>query len=299
MSRQLEGKAALVTGGSRGIGAAIAKRLAADGATVAITYTKGADAAASVVKEIEGAGGKAIAFQADASDAEAVNAAVEKTVATFGRLDVLFNNAGFGASAPIEWVPSASISGGVTFLVVEGGTGRNMFLVNNTSSLYYETYLSTGGGTVTNTVDVYATTGALDIDGGASIDNVNVGEGSLAGINGPVDVFNSSPNGSSNLYIDDSFDFTGRPATLFNGELTGLAYKVAPSIGVADPQERRHRSRTQADLARIPVWAGQVPPRTCRGHLREPPARLGLGETRRLTAMWAGLAGVSAVHQRP
>ena len=72
---------------------------------------------------------------------------------------------GMGASAPIEWVPSASISGGVTFLVVEGGTGRNMFLVNNTSSLYYETYLSTGGGTVTNTVDVYATTGALVIGG--------------------------------------------------------------------------------------------------------------------------------------
>jgi predicted SnoaL-like aldol condensation-catalyzing enzyme len=84
MSKQLEGKASLVTGGSRGIGAAIAKRLAADGAKVAITYTKGADAAASVVKEIERAGGKAIAIQADAADVEAVRAAVEKVVATFG-----------------------------------------------------------------------------------------------------------------------------------------------------------------------------------------------------------------------
>jgi 3-oxoacyl-[acyl-carrier protein] reductase len=91
---KLDEKVALVTGGSRGIGAAIAKRLAIDGANVAITYSNGADAAASVVKEIERSGRKAIAIKADASDADAVKAAVDKTVATFGRLDVLVNNAG-------------------------------------------------------------------------------------------------------------------------------------------------------------------------------------------------------------
>src|SRR5882757_6514888 len=90
----LANKVALVTGGSRGIGAAVAKRLAADGANVAITYAKDTKAASAVVKAIERAGQKAIAIQADATDASAVEAAVEKTVATFGRLDILVNNAG-------------------------------------------------------------------------------------------------------------------------------------------------------------------------------------------------------------
>jgi 3-oxoacyl-[acyl-carrier protein] reductase len=92
--RELAGKVALVTGGSRGIGAAIAKRLAADGADVAITYARDRDAAASVLKDIKRAGRKTIGIQADATDAAAVAAAVEETVATFGRLDILVNNAG-------------------------------------------------------------------------------------------------------------------------------------------------------------------------------------------------------------
>jgi len=94
MAHPLHQKVALVTGGSRGIGAAIAKRLAADGANVAITYSTGADAAAAVVSAIEQAGGKAIAIQADATDNKAVQGAVEKTVAAFGEIDVLVNNAG-------------------------------------------------------------------------------------------------------------------------------------------------------------------------------------------------------------
>jgi 3-oxoacyl-[acyl-carrier protein] reductase len=98
----LSGKIALVTGGSRGIGAAIAKRLAAEGAAVAITYSSSPDRAEAVVKEIESAGGKAIAIQADAADADAVKRSVNETVKQLGGLDILVNNAGVAAMAPLD-----------------------------------------------------------------------------------------------------------------------------------------------------------------------------------------------------
>jgi 3-oxoacyl-[acyl-carrier protein] reductase len=90
----LQGKRALVTGASRGIGAAIAKKLAANGADVAITYEKSADRAAEVVRAIEALGRKSIAIQADSADVAAVQASIEKTVAALGGLDILVNNAG-------------------------------------------------------------------------------------------------------------------------------------------------------------------------------------------------------------
>ena len=102
MSRPLEGKHALVTGGSRGIGAAIAKRLASDGATVTITYIGSADSAQSVVAEINLAGGEARAIQADANvRGDGLNAVAE-VIAHHGNLDILVSNAGINISKPMD-----------------------------------------------------------------------------------------------------------------------------------------------------------------------------------------------------
>lgn len=101
MTGALEGKVALVTGGSRGIGAAIVRRLAADGAAVALTYGSSPDKADQVVEQVHAAGGRALAVQADAADPAAVRAAVARTVEAFGGLDVLVNNAGIARVRPI------------------------------------------------------------------------------------------------------------------------------------------------------------------------------------------------------
>jgi 3-oxoacyl-[acyl-carrier protein] reductase len=93
-TKTLTGKVALVTGGSRGIGAAIVRRLAADGAAVAFTYANSQAKADDLAAEINGAGGKALAIKADSADAEAVQAAVAQTVRELGGLDILVNNAG-------------------------------------------------------------------------------------------------------------------------------------------------------------------------------------------------------------
>jgi len=99
---ELAGKVALVTGGSRGIGAAIARRLARDGAAVAFTYVRAADQARAVAKQIDADGGRALVIRADSADPGAVAAAVEQTVQELGRLDILVNNAGVFMGGPLE-----------------------------------------------------------------------------------------------------------------------------------------------------------------------------------------------------
>ena len=102
MNTPLEGKAALVTGGARGIGAAAALRLARDGADVAVTFQHSRDRAEDVVERIKGIGRRALAVRADSADPAALVAAVERTVDEFGRLDVLVNNAGVFLVGPLE-----------------------------------------------------------------------------------------------------------------------------------------------------------------------------------------------------
>jgi len=102
MTQPLKYKCALVTGGSRGIGAAIVKRLASEGANVALTYSSSPDRAQQVVQEAQALGVKALAIQADSASAEAVAAAVDRTAAELGGLDILVNNAGIFVGAPID-----------------------------------------------------------------------------------------------------------------------------------------------------------------------------------------------------
>jgi 3-oxoacyl-[acyl-carrier protein] reductase len=102
VSGELRSKRALVTGGSRGIGAAIVKRLARDGADVALTYVTKPAQANETVKVVQQLGVRALAIAADSTDATAVAAAVERTVKEFGGIDILVNNAGIALMAPLE-----------------------------------------------------------------------------------------------------------------------------------------------------------------------------------------------------
>ncbi|WP_413812610.1 SDR family NAD(P)-dependent oxidoreductase [Streptomyces sp. OE57] len=98
----LSGKAAVVTGGSRGIGAAIVRRLAQEGADVAFTYTSSHEQATALVEELRGWGRSAIALRADSADPEALSGAVDAAAAAFGRLDILVNNAGVVVAGPVR-----------------------------------------------------------------------------------------------------------------------------------------------------------------------------------------------------
>ena len=109
MTGSLEGKVALVTGGSRGIGRGIAKRLAADGASVALTYANSKDQADQVVADIAAAGGTAFAIQADSAVEADVVASVTETVQRYGKLDILVNNAGGGTFATLDEMATADI----------------------------------------------------------------------------------------------------------------------------------------------------------------------------------------------
>lgn len=102
MIHRLENKRVLVTGGSRGIGAAIVRRLASEGADVALTYVKNEAQASQTVKEVRALGVKALAIHADNADARAITAAVERTVSALGGIDILVNNAGIAVIGSLD-----------------------------------------------------------------------------------------------------------------------------------------------------------------------------------------------------
>ncbi len=149
MDLNLAGKVALVTGGGRDVGREIALQLAAEGASVAVNYNRSADEAATVVKEIEAAGGKAKAYGADIADYAAVTAMVDSVVQDFGRIDILVNNAGyvkvqkFLDSGPEDWKPQidACLYGAIHCCraaaphMVKQNSGRIVSLIGDSSRI--------------------------------------------------------------------------------------------------------------------------------------------------------------------
>ncbi|MGP4007690.1 SDR family oxidoreductase [Streptomyces sp. 4N124] len=135
----LNGKVALVTGGSRGIGAATALRLAREGADVAITYVNGKDAAEDVVRAVEALGRRAVALRADSADAQEAAGAVMRTAEALGGLDVLVNNVGVGLLGPLE---SLSVSDVDRLLAVNV---RGVFLASQAAAAR----MSAGGRIIT------------------------------------------------------------------------------------------------------------------------------------------------------
>jgi 3-oxoacyl-[acyl-carrier protein] reductase len=129
---KLEGRVALVTGGSRGIGRAIAETLAAEGAAVAVNYRSGEAQAREVVSAIEAAGGRALAVQGDVSEYEAAEANVQQTIAELGGLHVLVNNAGISKDAliynmePGDWLEVMKVNFGGVFNCTKAAMGHLM-----------------------------------------------------------------------------------------------------------------------------------------------------------------------------
>jgi 3-oxoacyl-[acyl-carrier protein] reductase len=139
--RRLDGKVALVTGSARGIGAAIAERLAADGADVAVNYSKSANEAEGIAARVRQIGSRAVVLRADVGEWSQATALVEETVNAFGRLDILVNNAAAIDFAPVEGVgvselrrqfsvnvegPIATVQAASRFLPAEGGRVINI-----------------------------------------------------------------------------------------------------------------------------------------------------------------------------
>lgn len=144
----LEGRVALVTGGSRGIGRAVALRLASQGAAVGVNYRSNQDLAQEVVREIEGARGRAVAVQGDVSDYEQAQAVVAKTIADLGGLHVLVNNAGIARDAlifnmePADWLDIMKVNFGSVFNCTKAAlshfAGQRDGVIVNVSSMMGE-----------------------------------------------------------------------------------------------------------------------------------------------------------------